>query len=98
MRCSSIHDSTISFFGRPMPCPAFRKPYKIELRQLSAKAHLPLLEIALVLVRLDHVASRIVNANHGIVRTAVELRISDCIRDGIRLAIPQPTEWQHIGN
>jgi hypothetical protein len=25
----------------------------------------PLLEIALVLVRLDHVANRIVNANHG---------------------------------
>jgi hypothetical protein len=29
---------------------------------------LPLFEIALVLVRLDHVASRIVNADHGIVR------------------------------
>jgi hypothetical protein len=27
----------------------------------------PLFEIALVLVRLDHVARRIVNANHGIV-------------------------------
>jgi hypothetical protein len=27
---------------------------------------LPLLEIGLVLVRFDHVASRIVNANHGI--------------------------------
>jgi hypothetical protein len=27
----------------------------------------PLFEIALVLVRLDHVASRIVNTNHGIV-------------------------------
>ena len=25
-------------------------------------------------------------------------RVSDCIRDGIRLAIPQPTEWQRIGN
>jgi hypothetical protein len=27
----------------------------------------PLLEIALVLVRFDHVASFIVNANHGII-------------------------------
>jgi len=26
------------------------------------------------------------------------LGISDCVRDGIRLAIPQPTEWQRIGN
>jgi hypothetical protein len=24
--------------------------------------------------------------------------VSDCIRDGLRLAIPQPTEWQRIGN
>jgi len=24
--------------------------------------------------------------------------VSDCIRDGIRLVIPQPTEWQRIGN
>ena len=31
----------------------------------------PLLELALVLVRLDHVASIIVNANHSIVRAAV---------------------------
>ena len=29
---------------------------------------LPLLEIALVFVRLDHVAGRIVNADHGVVR------------------------------
>jgi hypothetical protein len=26
------------------------------------------------------------------------LRVTDCIRDGIGIAIPQPTEWQHIGN
>src|SRR5439155_5649377 len=25
-------------------------------------------------------------------------RVSDCVRDGIRLAIPKPTEWQGIGN
>ena len=30
------------------------------------KAHSPLLELALVLVRLDHVARGIENANHGI--------------------------------
>jgi hypothetical protein len=37
---------------------------------LTAKA----LKIALVLVRLDHVASVIANANHGIMRAAVKLR------------------------
>jgi hypothetical protein len=26
------------------------------------------------------------------------LRVSDCIRDSTRPAIPQPSEWQHIGN
>jgi hypothetical protein len=33
---------------------------------------LPLFEIAFVLVRLDHLASRIVNANHGIIALQVE--------------------------
>ena len=26
------------------------------------------------------------------------LRVADCIADSIRFAIPQPTEWQRIGN
>ena len=26
------------------------------------------------------------------------LRIADCVHSSIRLGIPQPTEWQHIGN
>jgi hypothetical protein len=25
------------------------------------------------------------------------LRITDCIRDSISIAIPQPTEWQRVG-
>jgi len=25
-------------------------------------------------------------------------RVADCIRDGVWLAIPEPTEWQRIGN
>jgi hypothetical protein len=29
---------------------------------------------------------------------AVKLRVADCIADSIRLAVPQPTEWQRIGN
>jgi hypothetical protein len=35
-------------------------------------------EIARMLVRLDHVASFIVNANHSVVWAAVELRLVDC--------------------
>jgi hypothetical protein len=38
-----------------------------EISRNGDKHALPLFEIALVLVRLDHVASIIVNANHGIV-------------------------------
>ena len=46
---------------------------------------LPLFEIALAPVRLNHVASGIVNADDGMMRSAVEL-----------LGVPQPTEWQRI--
>jgi len=51
-----------------------------------------------VLGCLDHVASVIANANDSIMRAAVEFRVADCIRDRIRLAVPQPTEGQRIGN
>ena len=26
------------------------------------------------------------------------LRVADCIRDGFRPIVPEPTEWQRIGN
>jgi hypothetical protein len=58
----------------------------------------PLLEIAIVLVRFDHVASFIVNAKNGIVWAAAKLRVVDCVADRIRFAVPQPTERQRIGN
>src|SRR5712692_5517075 len=45
---------------------------------------LPLFEIARVLVRLDHVARVIVNANHSIMRAAVKLCVADCITDCVR--------------
>jgi len=48
-----------------------------------------------VFVCFYHVTSRIVNANHGIMRAAVKLRVSACI---IRLIVPQATKRQHIGN
>ena len=31
-------------------------------------------------------------------QAAEMLRVSDCVGDGVRIAIPQPTEWQRIGN
>jgi hypothetical protein len=42
-------------------------------------------EVAVVLLRIDHVVRFIVNADHSIVRAAEELRIIDCIR---RLFVP----------
>src|SRR5437773_6271801 len=60
--------------------------------------NLRLLEIARVLVCLDHVAGGIVNANHGIVRAAAKHRVADCVTDRIRLSVPQATEWQRVGN
>jgi hypothetical protein len=53
-----------------------------------------LFELARVLVRLDHVASFIVNADHGIVRAAVEFRVADCIADCVWLAVPRQSKWR----
>ena len=39
--------------------------------------------------------SRIVNANHGIMSSAIKLRVANRV---IRLGVPQPTEWQGFGN
>ena len=58
----------------------------------------PLFEIARVLVRLDHVASVIVNANHSIMCAAVMAGVADCVASSVRFVIPQATEWQRIGN
>lgn len=38
------------------------------------------------------------NANHGIGYTTVVHCVPDCIRDRIRLAVPEPPEWQRAGN
>ena len=65
---------------------------------LIARMASPLLEIALVFMRLDHAARVIVNANHCTLRSAVELRIFHCVADRVRLAIPQSTKWQRTGN
>jgi len=51
-----------------------------------------------VLVRLDHVASRILDANHSTMWAAVIRRVSDCIAGCAWLAVPQPTEWQRTEN
>jgi hypothetical protein len=43
--------------------------------------HASLFELAHVLVRLDHVARIIINANHGIMPAAEKLRVVDCVAD-----------------
>ena len=55
-------------------------------------------ELALVLVRFDHVASRIVNADHGMMGTAAVLRVVDCVRGRVRSGIPQTALRQHLGD
>jgi len=57
---------------------------------------LPLFEIASVLVRLNHVAPFIENANYGIMRTAEKLGKADCVADCIWPGIPQRTERERI--
>jgi hypothetical protein len=58
----------------------------------------PLFEISLVLVCLDHVAPTIKYPNHSVMRAAEKLSVVDCVIDCVWLAIPQPAEWQCIGN
>jgi len=56
------------------------------------------LKIGRVIVHLDHIPRFIANANRGIMSPAVKLWVADCVADCVRLAMPQATEWQHIGD
>jgi len=31
-------------------------------------------------------------------RATAKLRVADCVTDRVRLALPQATEWEQIGN
>jgi hypothetical protein len=64
----------------------------------GCQARSPLFEIALLLVRLNYLAGRVVNSNHGMVRSAEKLRVIYSVAGGVRPAIPKSPEWQHIGN
>jgi len=55
-----------------------------------------LFELARLFVRLDHLASSIVNADDGIMWTAVEFHVSDCIDTCIWPSIPQSPERQRL--
>ncbi len=52
-------------------------------------------ELSRVLVRFDYITRFIVNTNYGIMCAAAVHRVANCI---VRRVIPQPTEWQRIGN
>jgi hypothetical protein len=58
----------------------------------------PLFEIAPVVVRLDHVAGCIIDANDGTVPAAVKLRLTDSITGRVRGAVPKPSERQSLGD
>ena len=51
-----------------------------------------------LLVRVDHFARVIVDADDGMIRSTAVLRVSDRVCDGVCPGIPQATEWQRIGN
>ena len=72
--------------------------FKRAVRIRVASPPLLLFEIALVFVRLDHVARVIVNTNHSIMRAAEKLHVIDCIAGCVWFAVPQPTDWQRIGD
>jgi len=57
-----------------------------------------LLKLASVLVRFDHAARFIVNANHCTMLSAALAGVADCVAGSVRSVIPQPTERQRIGN
>jgi hypothetical protein len=67
----------------------------IQQSETILAAILRFFEIARVLVRLNHVARRIVNANHGVMGATAVLRVIDC---RARVLIPQSAEWQRIRN
>src|SRR4029434_7839003 len=50
-----------------------------------------------VLVRFDHVARIIVNANHSIMCPAEKLGVADCVAGCVWLTIPKSPEWQCFG-
>jgi hypothetical protein len=58
----------------------------------------PLFEIALLLVRFNHIASGIIHADHRIVSPAAKRCVAYCIADCIRFAVPQATERQRVAD
>src|SRR5439155_18000072 len=74
-----------------MSCPHPRQPAPTLKERASMK-------IARLLVRFDHVAGLIINADHSVVRPAEKFCITNRVADCVRLAVPEATEWQRIGN
>jgi len=58
----------------------------------------PCLELALVLVRLDHGACFIVNNYHSIMRAAIMHRVADRVACSTHSAIHEPAERKRVRN
>lgn len=56
----------------------------------------PLFAIAFVFVRLDHIASLMVNTNDGIMRRAVMLPVADCVLTAFGSPHHRLTEWRTL--
>jgi hypothetical protein len=75
-----------------------RQDRRLQQQDGTPSRRSPLFELAIVLVRFDHVVRLIVNANHAIVRPAAKLCVADCVADWIWLTVPQAAKWQRIAN
>jgi hypothetical protein len=82
--------TVLAYFAKDWPFLILRA------RVLSNRDDLPVM--CVVLVRFDHIAGFIVNANHSIMWPAVKLRVADCIVDRVWLSVPQTAEGQHIAD
>lgn len=47
---------------------------------------------------LELFSAFIIDANHGIMRAAVKLRVCDCVADRIWLPVSEASECQRLGN
>jgi len=50
------------------------------------------------MVSVTGFARRIVNANHSIMRATAKLCVVNCVAGSVWFTVPQPTEWERIGN
>jgi len=83
-----LPNSPSEFVADALDCPHFDRRVRV------LRKNLRLLELALVLVRPDYVASRVVDMDHCMMRAAAVHRVADCVAERVRPIIPgQPSRY-----